>query len=159
MQTEPGRTPPAPRIAVGAVVVEPGGRVLLIRRARPPGLGHWTLPGGRLEAGETLEAAVVRELREETGLEGRVVCELGVVVIEREGYSFAIHEYLLEAVSRGPLSAGDDAAEARWVATGDLEALGVLPDALAVILRGVDEAKARGLAAPARGGPANGERA
>ncbi|MCL2449044.1 MAG: NUDIX domain-containing protein [Polyangiaceae bacterium] len=156
MRTEPRR---APRVAVGAVVVDPCGRVLLIRRAKPPGLGHWTLPGGRVEPGEGVEAAALRELLEETGVEGRVVCLLGIVSIEREGFSYAIHEHLVEPMSPGPLRPGDDAAEAIWVDAGALSALGVLPDAIAVIERGLDEARAQGLVALRAEDPASGERA
>jgi ADP-ribose pyrophosphatase YjhB (NUDIX family) len=131
--------------AVGAVVVDPSGRVLLIRRGRPPGLGSWTLPGGRVERGEALDTAVLRELREETALEGRVRAALGVVVIEREGYAYAIHEHLVEPLTLGPLQPGDDAAEARWTTRDELERLGVLPDAIAVIDRGLAEASACGI--------------
>lgn len=87
-----------PVIVVGAVVFDPADRVVLVRRAKPPRAGAWTLPGGHVEAGETLEAAVVREVREETGVEARVVCALGVVEVAAEGFSYAIHEHLLVAV-------------------------------------------------------------
>ncbi len=132
--------------AVGAVVVDSSGRVLLVRRGRAPSVGTWTLPGGRVEPGETLEAAAVRELREETAVEARVVCALGVVRVEREGFSYAIHEHLLVPVGEpaGPL-AGDDATDARWVTRDDLAALGVREDAVAVIDAGLAEARARGL--------------
>ncbi len=133
--------------AVGAVVVD-AGRVLLIRRARPPGRGQWTLPGGRIEPNESNEQAVVRELAEETSLRVRVIAPLGVVAIEREGFRYAIHEYLcaLADDARGAPpepQAGDDAAEVRWVDPADLESLGVLADARAVIERGLAEAHAQ----------------
>ena len=130
--------------AVGAVVVDRGGRVLLIRRAKAPGLGQWTLPGGRVEHGESNEGAVVRELAEETSLRVRVVAPLGVVAIEREGFRYAIHEYLcaLAEGSQPEPRAGDDAAEARWVPRSDVESLGVRADAQAVIDRGLAEARA-----------------
>jgi ADP-ribose pyrophosphatase YjhB (NUDIX family) len=133
----------SPSLAVGAVVLDTTGRVLLVRRGRPPGLGSWTLPGGRVEPGESLEAAVLRELREETGLEGAVTCSLGTVGIERDGFSYVIHEHLVVLDRDAALCAGDDAAEARWVERDGIEALGVLPDAVAVIDRGFAEARAR----------------
>ena len=131
---------------MGAVIVDRGGRVLLVRRRRPPGVGTWSLPGGRVEAGETPEEAVVREAREETGVATRVVCGLGVVTLEREGFVYAIHEHLLVPRAEGvePLAA-DDADDARWVAREELVALGVHGDAVAVIERGLAEARGRHL--------------
>ena len=140
--------------AVGAVVVDRAGRVLLVRRARPPGLGDWTIPGGRLESGETHAQAIVREVHEETGLRAHVLCRLGVVVIAREGHAYAIHEHLLVPLDDAEPAAGDDAAEARWVDPLDLAALGVRTDAVAVVERGLAAARAEGwwIAAPRSGG-------
>jgi ADP-ribose pyrophosphatase YjhB (NUDIX family) len=140
-QAEPG-----PVIAVGAVVVDRRSRVLLVRRARPPMAGAWTLPGGRLEAGESLEGAVLRELAEETALAARVVCELGVALVSGEGYAFRIHEHLLVPLEESPAPvAGDDAEDVRWVSLGELEGLAVARAAIDVIHRGIAEAGARGL--------------
>jgi mutator protein MutT len=131
-------------VAAGAVVVDDRGRVLLIRRGHAPSAGEWTLPGGRVEAGETPEVAVVRELREETALEGRVVASLGVVTVAREGETYAIHEYLVRPAkpsrANAGVRAGDDAADVRWVEAGELAALGVRSDAVAVIERGLAHA-------------------
>jgi ADP-ribose pyrophosphatase YjhB (NUDIX family) len=140
------RAPQAePVRAVGAVVVDAAGRVLLVRRGRPPSLGTWTLPGGRIEPGESAEAAVLREVREETAVDARVVCGLGVVHLAREGFAYAIEELLLVPVGAPRVRAGDDAADARWVARDELPALGVLADAVAVIDRGLAEARSRRL--------------
>ncbi len=141
-QAEPPRTP-----AVGAVVVDAAGRVVVVRRGRPPMIGAWTLPGGRIEPGESPEAAVVREVREETGLEARVVCPLGVVPVSGEGFAYDIHEHLLvpASASPAPLCARDDAAQARWAARGELGGLGVAPAAIEVVDLGIAEARARGL--------------
>jgi ADP-ribose pyrophosphatase YjhB (NUDIX family) len=136
-----------PVLAVGAVVVDGAGRVLLVRRGRPPSVGAWTLPGGRVEPGESFEAAVVREVREETGVEAYAVCPLEVVTVAREGFAYAIHEHLL-ALPPGaapPPRAGDDAMDARWVEHAELSGLGVSTDAVAVVDRGLAEALARGL--------------
>jgi 8-oxo-dGTP diphosphatase len=149
--------PQPPTVAVGAVVIERTGRVLLVRRARPPGLGTWTLPGGRVEPGESLEGAVLRELREETALEARVRCHLETVTIEREGFAYSIHEHLVEPTGAGPLRAGDDAAEVRWATRSELETLGVLPDAVAVIDRGIAMAVKLGLVANASAAGRDGE--
>jgi ADP-ribose pyrophosphatase YjhB (NUDIX family) len=144
-QAEPG-----PIVAVGAVVVDRAARILLVRRARPPTAGAWTLPGGHVESGEALEAAVLREVREETALAARLVCAIGVVPIAREGFAYAIHEFLLVPIDDRtwpiPLLAGDDAADARWVGREELDALRVWPDVIEVIHRGLSEALQRRLA-------------
>ena len=127
-----------PRIAVGGIVFRSDGRVLLIQRGRAPALGAWTIPGGKVEPGESLEAAIVREIREETGLAVRVVRFLETYdLIDAGGaHLFAIHEHACVALDEDAvLLPGDDAKEARWVAPSDLAALGVHPDARAVIAR------------------------
>jgi ADP-ribose pyrophosphatase YjhB (NUDIX family) len=130
-----------PVTAAGAVVLDGLGRVLLVRRGRPPGVGQWTLPGGKLEPGETPAEAVLREVLEETGVRTRVVGDLGVVPVEREGYRFAIHEHLLVPLDGSPGALapvpGDDAAEARWFTRGELGSLGLHRDVLVIIELGV----------------------
>ncbi|HXN30210.1 MAG TPA: NUDIX domain-containing protein [Polyangiaceae bacterium] len=146
--------PPTPQagpiavVAVGAVVVDRAARILLVRRGRAPDVGAWTLPGGRVEASESLECAIVREVREETSLAARVVCPLGVVAVTREGFAYAIHEHLLVPLEEGdaPLVAGDDAADARWATRDVLERLRVRREAIDVIERGLREARKRRLA-------------
>jgi 8-oxo-dGTP diphosphatase len=123
--------------AVGAVVFDLEERVLLICRGHSPGAGEWTIPGGKVEPGEAPIRAAARELREETGLEAEVAYAIGVVRIEREGVSFAVHEFLVEAAG-GAARAGDDAADVRWSPLGELEALGVSAQAVAVIKRGLE---------------------
>jgi len=111
----PGR----PELSVAGVAVADE-RILLVRRGRGPAQGAWSLPGGRVEGGETLAEAVVRELREETGLEG--VCEslLGWVELIEEGYHFVILGFGVTVVDDRDPVAGDDAAEAAWVALSDV---------------------------------------
>lgn len=118
----------------GAVITDAGGRLLLIRRGHQPGAGLWSLPGGRVEPGETAEQAMIREVREETGLAVRAVRLLGEV--ERPGppgAAYVISDYLA-VVTGGTLAAGDDAADACWVAPRELAGLaltGGLAQALA----------------------------
>jgi ADP-ribose pyrophosphatase YjhB (NUDIX family) len=110
--------PQAPLVAVGAVIVQDG-RVLLVRRGSEPLKGHWTLPGGILEVGETLAAGVAREVKEETGLEVDPI-ELVEILdrIHREGerirFHYVIADYLCR-VTGGELCAASDADAVRWV--------------------------------------------
>ncbi len=117
------RASPRPEVCVGAVVIE-NGHILLIRRGRPPGAGLWSLPGGRVEHSETLAEAVVRELREETGLD--CVCGPLIGLVERmsEGFHYVILDFEATAFDTEPLRAGDDADEAAWI---DVEELAQLP--------------------------------
>lgn len=111
-----------PETSVGAVVIRDGA-MLMIRRGRGVAQGQWSVPGGRVEFGETLQEAVVREVAEETGLE--VVCGAYVGHVERIGvdHHYVILDYLADPVADQPLVAGDDAAEAAWIALGDLSDL------------------------------------
>jgi len=115
-----------PVVAVGAVVVAEGA-LLLVQRARPPHAGRWSIPGGRVERGETLAAAVEREVLEETGL--RVRCGELVGWVERidSEEHFVIldfHAGLVGVDERPAPVPGSDAAAAAWVA---LEALATVP--------------------------------
>lgn len=104
---------------VGAVVFDEAGRLLLVKRANPPAKGMWSLPGGRLEVGETAEQGVVREVLEETGLVVRVEREVGTV--ERKapsGDTYVIRDFL--CVGAGEPVAADDAADARFVTPVEL---------------------------------------
>lgn len=99
-------------------------RLLLIRRTNEPGRGCWSVPGGRVQAGETDHHAVIREVAEETGLEVKVVRRAGAVQrCAPGGAVFDIHDYVCLPTG-GTLRAGDDAGDARWC---DAEALARLP--------------------------------
>ncbi|WP_433161168.1 NUDIX hydrolase [Kribbella sp. CA-247076] len=108
---------------VGALVYDDQGRLLVVRRANEPGRGLWSLPGGRVEPGEDDQAAVAREVAEETGLTVRVGPLVGEV--EREGPNgvlYVIRDYEAKAVG-GDLRAGDDASDARFVTRAEFLAL------------------------------------
>jgi 8-oxo-dGTP diphosphatase len=132
---------PLPMVAVAAVVFDELGRVLVIERGRPPGEGLWSFPGGRLELGETLAAAVAREVQEETGLIIAVGPLVEVVervtVTERGTYHYVIHDYL-GCVTGGVLVAGDDVRAARFVDEFELAALATTDGLAAVIARARD---------------------
>jgi ADP-ribose pyrophosphatase YjhB (NUDIX family) len=110
---------------VGAVIKDDRGRLLLIKRGHAPGAGLWSLPGGRIEPGETDAEALVREMREETGLAVEPGQLIGTVRRPaQDGDVFDIRDYAA-TVTGGTLRAADDAAEARWVAPGELGSLPV----------------------------------
>lgn len=110
------------------------GRLLLIRRARPPSAGRWSIPGGRCRPGESTAAACVREVAEETGLEVHIVRRAGRVKrAGPNGVGYDIEDFVC-SVDGGELRAGDDASEARWVSRAELTSLDLVPgllDALA----------------------------
>jgi mutator protein MutT len=108
-----------PEICVGAVAVHDG-RLLLVRRGHGPAAGEWSVPGGRVEAGETIAEAVVRELSEETGLEG--VCDRFVGWVERidADHHFVILDFIVTVLDATSPVAGDDAAEVAWVPLGEV---------------------------------------
>jgi len=108
---------------VGAVVTDGQGRLLMIKRGRDPAAGLWSIPGGRIEPGESDAEALVREMLEETSLTVQVGRLLGRV--RRPGLDGAvidIRDYTA-TVTGGTLCPGDDAADARWVAAGDMDSL------------------------------------
>ncbi|MDH3754908.1 MAG: NUDIX domain-containing protein [Acidimicrobiia bacterium] len=109
-----------PETCAGAIVVADG-RLLLIERATPPDQGRWSLPGGRVEGGESLGAAVEREVAEETGL--RVECGrfVGWVEIIEPDRHFVVMDFDATPIDDGPIVAGSDAADARWVELGRVE--------------------------------------
>lgn len=116
--------PPSRHVpCVGAVILDDAGRLLLVRRGRPPGVDRWSVPGGRLEPGESDADAVVREVLEETGLQVLIGAHVGTVQRAGPGgVTYDIRDYAC-AVTGGRLRPGDDAAEARWVYRAELLAL------------------------------------
>jgi 8-oxo-dGTP diphosphatase len=143
-----------PQVGVGGVLVR-GGKVLLIRRGKEPLRGRWVVPGGTVEPGETLQQALVREMREETGLEVAPEGLLTVLdAIHRDGgrlvYHYVILDYLCRYVS-GEASAGSDAEALAWAGPDELDDFDLPPKAREV----VEDAFAR--VAARHGGGAGGE--
>ena len=110
---------------VGAVIRDDSGRLLLIKRGHEPNAGMWSLPGGRIEPGETDAEALVREMREETGLEVEPGPLVGQVQRPGRGLDVVDIRDYEATVTGGTLRAGDDAADARWVAAADLDSLAI----------------------------------
>jgi 8-oxo-dGTP diphosphatase len=131
--------PEAPIIGVGAVVID-GTKVLLVRRGQEPLKGEWSLPGGALELGETLQQGVVREVLEETGL---IVVPGGIIEIldriiqdeasQRVRYHYVLIDFVCQ-VTGGTLCSASDAEDVRWVEHGQLRTgYQLAPATLAVI--------------------------
>ena len=106
------------------VVVE--GSILLVRRGRPPQVGRWSVPGGHVEPGETPEAAVLRELNEETGLHGVCGPSLLDVTVDIEGRQYWITDFAVTVPGNREPVASDDAEDAAWVPLGQLDELDVV---------------------------------
>ena len=129
--------PERPVVGVGAVVLD-GDRVLLVKRGNAPLKGHWSLPGGAVEIGETLEQAVAREVLEETGIAidvGPIVEVLDRISRDVEG-QVEHHFVLIDFVARplgGTLDGGSDADDAAWVAMSDLAKFDVAAVTVGVI--------------------------
>jgi ADP-ribose pyrophosphatase YjhB (NUDIX family) len=129
--------PDRPIVGVGAVIVDHG-RVLLVKRGRPPLLGEWSLPGGVVELGETLRAAAEREAQEETGLlvkAGEVLEVLDRIIPGKNGspqYHYVLVDFLC-TLQGGELRAGGDAADVRWAKESELAEYKLEQPALAVI--------------------------
>jgi len=128
--------PMRPVPAVGAIVFR-GSQVLLVRRRDPPSQGRWSIPGGAVEVGETVEQAVVRETREETAVEVRPREVVAVAdFIEKEGARIRWHYVLVDLLCvhiRGEPFAGSDAENARFIETRELGDLDLAPIGLRVI--------------------------
>ena len=129
--------PDRPIVAVGGVIID-GDCVLLVKRANEPLKGEWSLPGGVVEAGETLEAALAREVREETSLDvevGPVVEVLDRILRDAVGrvkYHYVIVDYVCHLCD-GTATCGSDADDVRWVGRGELASCRVTASVVSVI--------------------------
>jgi 8-oxo-dGTP diphosphatase len=134
--------PDRPIVGVGAIVID-GSRVLLVRRGHEPLKGEWSVPGGVVELGETLEAAVAREVEEETGLRvdvGPIVDVLDRIRFDPDGrarYHYVLVDFLCRPNS-GTLACASDAQEVAWAPLAELGDYGVAEATISVIQKGFD---------------------
>jgi 8-oxo-dGTP diphosphatase len=134
--------PERPFVGVGAVIVDETARVVLVKRRFEPLAGQWSLPGGAVDVGETLEACVVREMREETGLDvevGRVIEVFDRITHDGEGrvqYHYVLVDYVCRPLG-GTLAAASDVADVAWVAAEGLAAYRLTDKATAVVAQGI----------------------
>ncbi len=139
--------PDRPVVGVGGVVIHDG-RVLLVRRGSEPLKGQWSIPGGTLELGETIAEGVVRELREETGVEVRVLdlVEVFERIFPGDGsrpqYHFVILDYLC-AAAEGTPRAGSDVTDVIYAREDELGRFALTPTATRVIRKAFELARAR----------------
>lgn len=115
-----------PELAVGAVVIDEE-RLLLVRRGHGPAAGDWSIPGGRVEGGETLAEALVREVAEETDLEVVAGELIGWSELIDPGFHVVILDFWATQLTRADPVPGDDAAEARWVPLTEVSAYRLAP--------------------------------
>lgn len=112
---------------MGAVATDDTGRLLVIRRGHAPAAGTWSIPGGRVEPGETDAEALIREMAEETGL--RVAPREQIGTVDRDGppgVVYEIHDYRVDVLD-GHANAASDAADLRWVTPAELVELPCAP--------------------------------
>ena len=134
--------PDRPFVGVGAVIVDHAARVLLVKRRFEPLAGQWSLPGGAVDVGETLQACVTREMLEETGLEVEVgpVIEVFDRIMHDAGGRVQYHYVLVDYVCRpvgGTLAAASDVADVAWVEAGALGEFNLTDKAMTVIAQGL----------------------
>jgi ADP-ribose pyrophosphatase YjhB (NUDIX family) len=144
--TRPSRQYPSqPIVGVGAVIIQDG-KVVLVKRRYEPLAGQWSLPGGRLELGETLEAGLAREMLEETGLRvdvGPVIDVFDRILLDPERkvrYHYVLIDYLCRPIG-GSLAHGSDVAAAEFADPADLTQYRLTPKATAVIEKAVARAR------------------
>jgi ADP-ribose pyrophosphatase YjhB (NUDIX family) len=136
--------PDHPIVGVGGVIVQ-NGRVVLVRRAKAPRMGEWSIPGGMLELGETLRDGVAREIAEETGLQVTSAAVLDVfdsIVTDPAGktqYHYVLVDYLC-SVTGGELRAASDVSEARWATLEEVISLVKREITVGVIRKGLGAA-------------------
>ncbi len=132
-----------PRIDCVGVICFRGQDVLLIQRGKAPRKGEWSLPGGRIEPGESEQDACLRELAEETGVTATLGPKIEVIDADFEGFCYRLHDYAATWIS-GAVEAGDDAHAAQFVSISDIAALKMWPKTEQIIL---DAARQMGLIA------------
>ncbi len=137
MQNISTQSLPVPAIGVGGIVFNNRKQVLMIQRNQPPAMGFWSIPGGKLEPGESLAGACQREIKEETGLEINVKHIVAVVERRIEGFHYVIIDYLallMNEENSFPI-AQSDVAEARWISLEHLTDYKLVTGLAEIILR------------------------
>jgi len=119
---------------VGVVCIR-ADEVLLIQRGKSPRKGEWSIPGGRIEAGETEAQAALRELTEETSVSANLLTKITALDADFEGYHYRLHDYLARWTFGEP-KAGDDADKARFIPLSDIEGLGMWDETVRIIREG-----------------------
>jgi len=129
--------PPIPAIGVAAVVFDPQGKVLLIKRGQPPAAGWWSIPGGKQQANESLAEACRREVREETGLAVELAGIIAVVERRSEGFHYVIIDFLARPadINQLDLIAATDVTESAWVGLEQLAHYPLVPGLAEIIQR------------------------
>jgi len=112
------------RIDCVGIVCLKGDQVLLIQRGTSPRKGEWSIPGGRIETGETEAQAALRELKEETAISAEILTKITALDADFEGYHYRLHDYLARWTEGDP-QAGDDAAQAVFVPLNEIGKLGM----------------------------------
>jgi ADP-ribose pyrophosphatase YjhB (NUDIX family) len=128
---------PVPAIGVGGIIFNNLSQVLLIQRDQPPASGYWSIPGGKLEPGESLVEACQREIKEETGLDVEATTIVAVVERRMEGYHYVIIDYLA-LLTRHEITvpiAQSDAAEAKWVSFDQISNYALVEGLEEIIIR------------------------
>ena len=127
---------PVPAIGVGGIVFNDKRQVLMIRRNQPPAMGLWSVPGGKLEAGESLADACQREVKEETGLDVEVSNIVAVVERQIEGFHYVVIDFLAHLVDENTMPvAQSDVAEAKWISLEAIEDYVLVAGLAKIIMR------------------------
>ena len=140
MQNNNSHSLPVPTLGVSGIVFNNQKQILLIQRNQPPAMGCWSIPGGKLEAGESLAEACQREIKEETELDVEVKNIVAVVERRIEGFHYVIIDYLalLRNEENSQPIAQSDVSEARWVGLGQLNDYDLVEGLAEIILRTYD---------------------
>ena len=137
MPTDNTHSLPVPALGVGGIVFNKQKQILLIQRNQPPAIGMWSIPGGKLESGESLVEACRREINEETGLDTDVKHIVAVVERHVEGFHYVIIDFLAllaDEVNSQPV-AKSDVSQSRWVGLEELDAYDLVEGLSEIILR------------------------
>lgn len=157
MNTTTRQQYPVPLVGVSGIVFNRSQEVLLIRRNQAPARGLWSIPGGKVDAGESFTDACIREIKEETHLVTHVLSLVAVVERRIENFHYIVLDFLMalsDTENCQPI-AQTDASEARWVSIEQLKAFELVPGLEEIIIRtyrGLRNTQTPGLVDPSRSG-------